>query len=65
MYKVIKGFSDLNDSKSTKSGKLYHQYNVGDVYPRHGIKADINRISELEGSENAQKEPLIEEVKQE
>lgn len=63
MYKVIKGFSDLKDSKSTKFGKLYHQYNVGAVYPRHRMKADINRISELERSEDAPKEPLIEEVK--
>lgn len=64
MYKVIKFFHDLEDKKETKSGTVYHAYNVGDTYPREGSKPSEERIAELEGSENKQGEPLIELVEE-
>lgn len=64
MYKVIKFFHDLEDKKETKSGTVYHAYNVGDVYPREGFKPSDGRIEELSGSENRQGEPLIELVEE-
>lgn len=54
MYKVIKYFTDLKDGR--------HAYNVGDTYPRQGVKASDERIAELSGKNNLQKEPLIEKV---
>lgn len=65
MYKVIKGFHDLQDSVSTKSGTIYHEYKVGDEYPRKGLKVSENRLKELAGKDNKQGTPLIEEVKEE
>lgn len=62
MYKVIKAFADLTDTKKVKEGIIYHNYSVGDVYPRQGKKASEKRIEELLGIENAQGQPLIEEV---
>lgn len=59
MYRVIKEFADLTDSKKIKEGELYHNYTVGDMYPRQGKKVDEKRIEELLGTENAQGEPLI------
>lgn len=59
MYKVIKAFHDLNDSKSTKAGTIFHFYDVNDTYPRQGLKPSEERIEELSGSNNAQGEPLI------
>lgn len=64
MYKVIKFFHDLEDKKETKSGTVYHAYNVGDTYPRDGSKPSEERIAELAGSENKQGEPLIELVEE-
>lgn len=64
MYKVIKFFHDLEDKKETKSGTVYHAYNVGDAYPREGSKPSEERIAELTGSENKQGEPLIELVEE-
>lgn len=64
MYKVIKFFHDLEDKKETKSGTVYHAYNVGDVYPREGSKPSEERVAELAGSENKQGEPLIELVEE-
>lgn len=64
MYKVIKFFHDLEDKKETKSGTVYHAYNVGDTYPREGSKPSEERIAELIGSENKQGEPLIELVEE-
>lgn len=53
MYKVIKYFTDLQDKD--------HAYNVGDTYPRKGLKVTDERIAELAGSENKQGVPLIKE----
>ncbi|MDO4170304.1 MAG: hypothetical protein Q4D45_10430 [Lachnospiraceae bacterium] len=65
MYKVIKGFHDLEDSKKTKTGTIYHEYKVGDIYPRKGLKPSKVRINELLGSDNKQNTPLIELVEDE
>lgn len=65
MYKVIKHFHDLQDATKTKSGEVYHEYNVGDEYPRKGLKVSEDRLKELSGKENKQGTPLIEEVKEE
>ena len=54
MLKVIKFFHDLQDKN--------HEYNVGDIYPREGLKPTPERIAELSGSENKQGQPLIAEV---
>lgn len=54
MYKVIKYFMDLQDKN--------HPYNVGDVFPRNGLKVSDDRIAELAGSNNKQGVPLIAKV---
>lgn len=54
MYKVIKLFTDLQDNN--------YKYEVGDEYPRLGLKPSISRIAELSGSDNKQKTPLIKEI---
>lgn len=54
MYKVIRLFTDLQDNG--------YKYEVGDEYPRLGLKPSLARIAELSGSENKQKTPLIVEV---
>ena len=59
MYKVIKRFHDLQDSRKTKTGVIYHEYKVGDVFPRDGSKASDERIKELAGSANKRGVPLI------
>ena len=64
MYKVIKFFHDLEDKKETKSGTVYHAYDVGDVYPREGFKPSGGRIEELSGNENKRGEPLIKLVEE-
>ena len=64
MYRVIREFADLTDSKKIKEGESYHNYSVGDVYPRQGKKVDEKRIKELLGAENARGEPLIEAVQE-
>lgn len=63
MYRVIKHFHDLQDASKTKSGTIYYEYNVGDEYPRKGMKASEERLKELAGKDNKQRVPLIEEVK--
>lgn len=65
MYKVIKAFHDLQDSKDTKNGKIYHEYNVGDIFPRKGMDVSEERIQELTGNDNKQGVPLIELVEEE
>lgn len=55
MYKVIKYFTDLQDDD--------YEYKVGDTYPRQGLEASQERIACLAGSNNLQKQPLIEKVK--
>lgn len=52
MYKVIKYFTDMHDKN--------HPYNVGDEFPREGIKVTAERLKELSGSDNKQGVPLIE-----
>lgn len=54
MYVVIKPFGDLQDDG--------HIYEVGDAYPRDGLKPKKSRIAELVGAENKRKMPLIKEV---
>lgn len=61
MYKVIKHFFDLQDCTKTKENAIYHEYNVGDEYPRKGLEVSAERIAELSGSDNKQGEPLIAE----
>lgn len=51
MYRVIKLFTDLQDSK--------HLYNVGDTFPRVGKDVTAERVEELSGSNNKQGVPLI------
>ena len=65
MYRVIKSFHDLQDSKKTKDGEIYHKYEEGDEFPRKGFKVSEERLKELSGKENKQGSPLIEEVKEE
>ena len=54
MYKVIKYFTDLQDKD--------HEYNVGDTFPRKGLKVTQERLAELAGPNNKQGCPLIELV---
>lgn len=54
MYKVIEYFIDLQDNN--------HPYNVGDKFPRTGVKVSAERLAELAGSENLQGKPLIVKV---
>lgn len=54
MYKVIRSFTDLQDSD--------YAYNVGDVYPRQGMTVTAQRLAELAGANNRQGVPLIEAV---
>jgi hypothetical protein len=56
MYKVIKHFTDMQDNN--------HPYNVGDTYPRKGVKVLASRYKELSGSNNRQGCPLIEEIEE-
>lgn len=53
-YKVIHAFSDSQDFR--------HVYNVGDVFPRKGMKVTPERLKELSGKNNKQKKPLIKEI---
>lgn len=55
MYKVIKYFTDLQDSN--------HPYNVGDVFPRDGLTVTEERLAELAGKDNKQGVPLIKHIK--
>ncbi len=54
MYKVIKFFTDLQDNGFA--------YEVGDTFPRKGLEVSEERFAELAGSNNLQKQPLIEKV---
>lgn len=53
-YQVVKYFTDLKDHN--------HPYKVGDSYPREGVEVSEERITELAGSKNRQKQPLIKAV---
>lgn len=59
MYEVIRHFHDLQDSTKTKGGTFYHEYNVGDTYPRNGFEVSDERLAELSGSDNKQGVPVI------
>lgn len=54
MYKVISYFTDLQDKDFA--------YEVGDVFPRKGLKVSAERYAELSGSNNKQGKPLIEKI---
>lgn len=54
MYKVIEYFTDLHDKD--------YPYDVGDTFPRAGVKVTAKRIEELAGSSNRRGKPLIEKV---
>lgn len=55
-YKVIHYFTDLQD--------FNHPYNVGDTFPRVGVKVSSARLAELSSSNNKQKKPLIKLVEE-
>ena len=50
-YEVIHRFTDLQD--------FNHLYNVGDSFPRIGMKVSQSRIDELASSKNKLNTPLI------
>lgn len=50
-YKVIHPFTDVEDFR--------HVYNVGDKYPRIGMKVSEERLKELSSNKNKQKRALI------
>lgn len=50
-YKVIHYFTDLQD--------FNHAYNVGDEFPRQGMKVSESRLLELSTENNRQGKPLI------
>lgn len=52
MYKVVKFFVDLQDNNQP--------YNIGDTYPRKGLKVSEERLAELASDKNKQGVPLIE-----
>lgn len=54
MYKVLEMFTDLHDNN--------YKYEVGDEYPRLGLKPSLARINELCGAENRRGHAIIEEV---
>lgn len=53
MYRVIKAFTDLQNSCV---------YREGDVFPKNDTKIGAERIKELLSGNNRMKEPLIQEV---
>lgn len=55
-YKVIHYFTDLQD--------FNHPYNVGDIFPRKGLKVTDERLKELAGKNNKQGTALIAEEKE-
>ena len=54
MYKVIKSFTDLKDNN--------YAYYVGDTFPRNGVEAGAERVTELASDKNRLGVPLIEEI---
>ncbi len=56
MYKVVECFCDLTDD--------CYAYNIGDVYPRKGVKVSEKRIRELSTANNKRGVILIAEVKE-
>lgn len=56
MYKVIIQFADLQDGG--------HLYNVGDAFPRQGLKVSETRLAELSGEKNLRHIALIEKIEE-
>ena len=56
MYKVLEMFTDLQDDN--------YKYEVGDEYPRLGLKPSLARVKELCGSDNRRGRAVIEEVEE-
>lgn len=56
MYKVLVYFTDLQDNN--------HAYQVGDTYPRKGLKPTQARIKELSSTQNQRRIKLIEKVEE-
>lgn len=56
MYKVIRMFTDLQDSN--------YKYSAGDIFPRKGVNVSDERLSMLSGSENRRGVPLIKRVEE-
>ncbi len=54
MYKVVKGFADLQDKE--------YVYEVGDTYPRPNFVVSEDRVKELMSFSNKIGMPLIEKV---
>lgn len=54
MFRVIKHFTDLTDNN--------YPYQVGDKYPREGLRPNPNRYRELSTDKNKQGVPLIQKV---
>lgn len=57
MYKVIKYFEDLEDSR--------YAYHVGDTFPHDGREVSEERLAELSSDTNKRHTPLIEKVVEE
>jgi len=55
-YRVTAFFTDLQDGN--------HPYDVGDTYPRKGLKPTAERIEELSTDKNLRGVPLIEAAEQ-
>lgn len=51
MYKVIHLFDDMQDHN--------YRYNVGDSFPRAGVRVSETRLNELASGANKQGKPLI------
>jgi hypothetical protein len=56
-FRVTRFFTDMQDDN--------HPYNIGDEYPRKGVKVLASRYKELASSKNRQGVPLIEEIPEE
>lgn len=50
-YRAAVDFVDLQDGR--------HSYHAGDTFPRAGLTVDAARLSELAGSDNRARKPLI------
>lgn len=55
MYEVVFKFADVEDG--------FHVYEIGDTYPREGVKVSGRRIAELATCNNKIGQILIREVK--
>ena len=54
MYRVKEYFTDLQDENRA--------YNVGDIFPREGVKVSAERLAELASADNRRGRALIELV---